>query len=81
MRAAGLFKDFSARDLVVVGEDGEPIENEWRLDDEPARHKLLDLVGDLALVGRPIVASVMAERSGHALTHELCRRIVMEAGA
>ncbi|MDX2017442.1 MAG: UDP-3-O-acyl-N-acetylglucosamine deacetylase [Planctomycetota bacterium] len=80
MRAAGLFKDFSARDLVVVNEDGEPIENDWRLDDEPARHKLLDLIGDLALVGAPIVASVIAERSGHALTHELGRRVLAESG-
>ena len=45
---------------------------------EPARHKLLDLIGDLALVGRPIVGRVSAYRSGHALNHEIARRLLGE---
>ena len=75
MRALGLFAGFTPRDLLVLGEDGLPIENELRFDDEPARHKLLDLIGDLALVGRPIVGRVSAYRSGHALNHEMARRL------
>jgi UDP-3-O-acyl-N-acetylglucosamine deacetylase len=52
-----------------------------RFTDEPARHKLLDLIGDLALLGAPLQARVMASKSGHALTHALCREIVAEARA
>ncbi|MEM7622000.1 MAG: UDP-3-O-acyl-N-acetylglucosamine deacetylase [Planctomycetota bacterium] len=76
MRALGLFTSFTPKDLLVLSEDGLPIENELRFEDEPARHKLLDLIGDLALVGRPIVGRVAAYRSGHALNHEMARRLV-----
>ncbi|MCX5690500.1 MAG: UDP-3-O-acyl-N-acetylglucosamine deacetylase [Planctomycetota bacterium] len=72
----GLFKRFTPRDLLVVGPDGAPIENAWRFANEPARHKLLDLIGDLALLGVPLQADVVATRSGHAMTHEVCRRVV-----
>ncbi|MEO1583416.1 MAG: UDP-3-O-acyl-N-acetylglucosamine deacetylase [Planctomycetota bacterium] len=75
MRAVGLFEGFSPRELLVLDERGEPIENELHFDDEPARHKLLDLIGDLALVGRPIIGRVSAYRSGHALNHEMARRL------
>lgn len=76
MRALGLFTSFTPKDLLVLGEGGEPIENELRFEDEPARHKLLDLIGDLALVGRPIVGRIAAYRSGHALNHAMARRLV-----
>jgi UDP-3-O-acyl-N-acetylglucosamine deacetylase len=69
-RAAGLFGDRSPRDMLVIGEEG-PIDNAYRFENEPARHKLLDLIGDLALVGRPLHGEVVAMRSGHALNHEL----------
>jgi len=72
----GMFARFTSRDLLVVGANGEPIENAWRFANEPARHKLLDLIGDLALLGAPLQAEVIATRSGHAMTHELCRRIL-----
>ncbi len=74
-RAAGLFAHVSPADMLVIGDDGAPIENSWRLSEEPARHKLLDLIGDLALVGGPIVGRVIARRSGHALNHQLARQI------
>lgn len=73
---AGLFRHLSPSDMLVIGSDGHPINNQWRVEDEPAKHKLLDLIGDLALLGRPLHATVKASRSGHALTHELVRRIV-----
>ncbi|MEZ6242514.1 MAG: UDP-3-O-acyl-N-acetylglucosamine deacetylase [Phycisphaerales bacterium] len=75
MTALGLFKNLSPRDMLVIGEDG-PIDNDYRLEDEPARHKLLDLVGDLALVGSPLCARVHAVRSGHALNHAAARAIL-----
>jgi UDP-3-O-acyl N-acetylglucosamine deacetylase len=76
MRALGLFQAFSPRDLLVIDDAGIPIENAWRHPDEPARHKLLDLLGDLALVGRPVHARVVATRAGHALNHALARALV-----
>jgi UDP-3-O-acyl-N-acetylglucosamine deacetylase len=44
--------------------------------DEPARHKILDLIGDLALLGRPLRAHVIAVGAGHALHVDLARRIL-----
>lgn len=76
MKAAGLFPHLTARDMLVIAPSGEAIENTLRFPDEPARHKLLDLIGDLALLGGPLRAEVVAHKSSHALTHELCRRIV-----
>jgi len=76
-KALGLFTNFTPRDLLVLDDTtGEPIDNRLRFNNEPARHKLLDLIGDLALVGRPICARITASRSGHALNHELARRIL-----
>ena len=75
MRALGLFTSFTTKDLLVLDDRGQPIDNTLRFDDEPARHKLLDLIGDLALVGRPIVGRIAAYRSGHALNHEMARRL------
>lgn len=81
MRRAGLFAHLTARDMLVIGDDG-PIDNAFRFvgadgrSDEPARHKLLDLVGDLSLAGRPIVGRIVATRSGHAQNHEMARRLM-----
>jgi UDP-3-O-acyl N-acetylglucosamine deacetylase len=74
MRKMGLFGHLEPRDLLVIGEHG-PIENAYRFPDEPARHKLLDLLGDLALAGRPINARVVATRSGHTLNHAAARAL------
>ncbi len=85
MVASGLFKHRTARDMLVIAENGPgrgaPIDNALRFADEPVRHKLLDLIGDLALLGRPFVGVVTAERSGHALSHALCRDVVRIFGA
>jgi UDP-3-O-acyl N-acetylglucosamine deacetylase len=74
MRAAGMCGHLTARDMLVFGAGG-PIDNELRFENEPARHKLLDLIGDLSLAGAPIIGRVVAHRSGHALNHELARRL------
>lgn len=65
---AGLFRHLTVRDMLVIDEHG-PVDNSYRFQDEPARHKLLDLLGDLALAGAPIRGTIIAERSGHALNH------------
>jgi len=78
LRAAGLGLSVSTRDLVVFGADG-PVDNPLRWPDECVRHKVLDLIGDLSLAGRPIHAHVRACRSGHRLNAELAGRLL--AGA
>ncbi|MEN0019551.1 MAG: UDP-3-O-acyl-N-acetylglucosamine deacetylase [Planctomycetota bacterium] len=81
MQALGLFQRFTPTDLPVVDDDGSLIDNDWRFDDEPARHKLLDLIGDLSLTGVPVNSAyfrcrIVAERTGHARTHDLVRALV-----
>jgi len=75
LQASGLGLDVSMQDLVVFGADG-PIENRLRWPDECVRHKMLDLVGDLALAGRPIHGHVRAYRSGHRLNAALAARLL-----
>ncbi|MFO0973135.1 MAG: UDP-3-O-acyl-N-acetylglucosamine deacetylase [Phycisphaerae bacterium] len=80
LREQGLGKHLSYRDVVVIGRNGV-IENEFRFPDEPARHKVLDLIGDLLLAGRPLCGRIYAHKSGHALNHELVRRLIAEIEA
>jgi UDP-3-O-acyl-N-acetylglucosamine deacetylase len=74
LRAQGIGRHLTAADLLVFGERG-PIDNRLRFADEPARHKVLDLIGDLALCGFDLAGHVVAYRSGHALNVELARRL------
>lgn len=74
MRALGLFAHLSAEQMLVLNAFG-PIDNSFRYDNEPARHKLLDLIGDLALAGRPIQAAITARKTGHAANHDAARAI------
>jgi UDP-3-O-[3-hydroxymyristoyl] N-acetylglucosamine deacetylase/3-hydroxyacyl-[acyl-carrier-protein] dehydratase len=71
LRAAGLGKGATRENTVVVG-DGETV---LRMDHEPVRHKVLDLIGDLHLLGAELCAHVIATRSGHALNAELVRQL------
>jgi UDP-3-O-acyl N-acetylglucosamine deacetylase len=81
LRRQGLGARTTAADLLVFGPRG-PIDNRLRFANEPARHKVLDVVGDLSLVGEDVYGHVVAYRSGHplniALVRALCARI--EAG-
>jgi len=63
--------------LLVVGPDG-PVENEFRFADECVRHKVLDLIGDISLVGRPILGRIVAHKSGHELNHKLARELLRQ---
>ncbi len=74
LQRAGFARHVTFQELVVFGEDG-PIDNHLRWPDECVRHKVLDLVGDLALVGRPLHAHVRASRSGHRLNAALAARL------
>ncbi len=74
MRAMGLFTHLTPREMLVIGDRG-PIDNAYRFDNEPALHKLLDLLGDLALAARPIHARITATRTGHAHNHAMARSL------
>jgi UDP-3-O-[3-hydroxymyristoyl] N-acetylglucosamine deacetylase/3-hydroxyacyl-[acyl-carrier-protein] dehydratase len=78
MRARGLFTHLKPADMLVLGPKG-PVDNTLRFPDEPVRHKVLDLLGDLYLAGRPIVGRIIASRSGHALNQQLVRALVEQA--
>ncbi len=73
-QARGIGKHISPRDLLVIGSDG-PIKNSYRFPNECVRHKIVDLVGDLALVGRAIRGRIVAYKSGHALNQQLARKL------
>jgi UDP-3-O-acyl N-acetylglucosamine deacetylase len=74
LRAQGVGRHLTGADLIVFGPRG-PIDNRLRFADEPARHKVLDMVGDLALCGFDLAGHLVAYRSGHALNVELARRL------
>ncbi len=74
MQKMGLFTHLTPREMLVIGPTG-PIDNTYRFDNEPARHKLLDLLGDLALAARPINATITATKTGHAHNHALARAL------
>ena len=75
LRSRGFGKHLSAKELLVIAPNG-PIENQFRFVDECARHKVLDLIGDLFLLGRRIRGRIVAHKSGHALNHMLVRRLI-----
>ena len=75
LRARGLGRHLSPKDLLVISPTG-PIDNAFRFADECARHKVLDLLGDLYLVGRPLRGRLVAHKSGHELNHTLAKRLL-----
>lgn len=66
LRQQGLTLGGSLDNAVVLGETGV-LNNTLRFEDEFVRHKILDAIGDLALIGAPIIGHVVAHRGGHAL--------------
>jgi len=65
----------SLENAIVLGETGV-LNNALRFEDEFVRHKILDAVGDLALVGHPVVGHLVAHRAGHALHTEFAVKIL-----
>ena len=78
LQKQGLGRRTTYKDLLVFGKDG-PLENELHWSDECVRHKLVDMVGDLALAGCDLVGRFVAYRSGHRLNAELLQAICQEA--
>ncbi len=77
LRQNGLALGGSLDNAIVLGETG--VLNALRFDDEFVRHKILDAVGDLALVGYPVIGHLVAHRAGHALHTEFAGKILAEA--
>jgi UDP-3-O-[3-hydroxymyristoyl] N-acetylglucosamine deacetylase/3-hydroxyacyl-[acyl-carrier-protein] dehydratase len=75
LRAAGLIKGGSLDNAIVITEDGILNERPLRFRDEFVRHKVLDLLGDLFLLGQPLQGHVIARRSGHAANVAFVRRL------
>ena len=78
LAAQGLGSRVSPQDLLIFGSAG-PIQNDLRFADECVRHKILDVVGDLALAGCPIHGHVSAHRSGHQLNGDLVDELLRRA--
>jgi UDP-3-O-[3-hydroxymyristoyl] N-acetylglucosamine deacetylase len=79
LRQNGLALGGSLENAIVIGDAG--VLNALRFEDEFVRHKILDAVGDLSLVGHPIVGHVVAHRAGHALHTALARQLLEERDA
>ena len=78
LKAQGLGSRTTPKDLIIFGAAG-PIDNTLRFADEPARHKILDIIGDLALLGIELAGHLVACRSGHPLNVALGQTLWMRA--
>ena len=77
-QARGIGTHLGPRDILVIDSDG-PIKNSFRFPNECARHKIVDLIGDLALVGRAVKGRIVAYKSGHSLNQQLVKRLTEAA--
>src|SRR5262249_143055 len=77
LRAMGLIRGGSLENAIVLTNDGV-MNGSLRFDDEFGRHKALDLIGDLALVGLPLLARVEAHKAGHALHTQLVSNLLAD---
>jgi len=69
---------FNYRNRVIIGKTGILADVPLRFPNEPVRHKVVDLIGDLSLIGMPIKAHILAARSGHAANVALARKLRAE---
>ncbi|MBI1337053.1 MAG: UDP-3-O-[3-hydroxymyristoyl] N-acetylglucosamine deacetylase [Phycisphaera sp.] len=76
LRDAGIGTHLTERDVLVFAKDGPMAGNTLRYPDEPVRHKIVDVIGDLSLLGAPIQGRIIAYRSGHALNHKLVHELL-----
>jgi UDP-3-O-[3-hydroxymyristoyl] N-acetylglucosamine deacetylase len=78
MRDMGLIRGATLDSAVCFSREGVLNPDGLRFPDECCRHKVLDLIGDLALVGKPLLGHVIAERAGHAMHAALVNRIMSD---
>jgi UDP-3-O-[3-hydroxymyristoyl] N-acetylglucosamine deacetylase / 3-hydroxyacyl-[acyl-carrier-protein] dehydratase len=74
LRARGLGTHLQPGDVLVIDVTG-PMDTQFRFPNECVRHKVLDLLGDLYLLGCPIRGKIVAHKSGHSLNHALVRKL------
>jgi UDP-3-O-[3-hydroxymyristoyl] N-acetylglucosamine deacetylase len=75
LKEAGFGKGASTRNTCVITDEGLLLDNEKRYQDEFVRHKILDLIGDLSIIGCDLQGHVVAIKSGHAENFELAKLI------
>jgi UDP-3-O-[3-hydroxymyristoyl] N-acetylglucosamine deacetylase len=80
LRQQGLALGGSLENAIVIGDTGV-LNNALRFDDEFVRHKILDVIGDLALIGHPLIGHVVAHRGGHALHTAFAAQVLDESDA
>jgi UDP-3-O-[3-hydroxymyristoyl] N-acetylglucosamine deacetylase len=81
LKRAGLARGGSLSNAIVVDEFSILNPEGLRFPDEFVRHKVLDALGDLALLGRPVVGHLTCYKSGHSLHHALVKRLLSDAGS
>jgi UDP-3-O-acyl N-acetylglucosamine deacetylase len=74
LRMLGLGKGADYSNTLVIGKNG-PLNNEFRFPDEPVRHKILDLIGDLYTLGMPVKGRFVCVKSGHRLNAQIVEKI------
>ena len=67
LQASGLIRGGSLENAIVLTETGMLNDTSLRFPDEFVRHKILDLLGDFALIGQPVLGRLVANRAGHSL--------------
>ena len=78
LKKLGLAKGGSLENAVVFKEESVLNPEGLRFDDEPVRHKLLDLIGDLYLLGYPIIGDIYSFKGGHALNAKFVKKLIEE---
>ena len=71
-----MLKGGSLENAIVIGDDSILNEEGLRFEDEFVRHKILDILGDIALLGMPVVGHIIARKSGHALNTQFVNEIL-----
>ena len=80
MRQQGLALGGSLENAIVIGDTGV-LNNGLRFDDEFVRHKILDVIGDMALVGYPLIGHLVAHRGGHGLHTAFAAQVLEDQDA
>ena len=80
LRQQGLALGGSLENAIVIGDTGI-LNNALRFDDEFVRHKILDVIGDMALIGHPMIGHLVAHRGGHALHTAFAAQVLAQTDA
>lgn len=76
LRSMGLVRGGSLSNAILVGENGVLNKGELRFENEFVRHKILDILGDIALLGRPIYGHIISMKTGHSQNIKLLKKIL-----